>query len=389
MPKTPTDRLSDNEKTADIEIPPPAGAASNRVNARQIPVTGQTAVLRASAELGALDTFLTDPTISEIMVNDLRNVMIEREGKLQFSGFKFQSIDELNRVVRSLCESAGRYLTAEQPYLDLSLPDGSRVHLIGPPVTMGATCITIRKFPHKRFVMQDLLAHSSLDQKMAYFLNVCVMGRLNILVSGGTGSGKTTLLNVLASFIPKSERIITIEDTPELSIQQSNSVRLVTKPASPTSPALTAREMLANSLRMRPDRIIVGEVRRGEALDMLQAMNTGHDGSLSTIHANTYRDAISRLETLCLMSGINLPLLAIRKQIASSIDLIVQTKRLRSGERKITTIAELTGMEGEVITSQELFGFDETKGFKSTGLVPAFAERLKEQSIEFPSNFWI
>jgi pilus assembly protein CpaF len=348
-------------------------------------------------EMGPLDALMKDPSITEIMVNDLRNVMIEKEGKLSFSGFSYQSIDELNRLTRNILDITGRILSPDQPYVDVMLPDGSRVNIVAPPLTLVGPCITIRKFPLRRLNINDLIASEMLDQRIAYFLNVCVVGKLNILISGGTGGGKTTVLNVLASFIPKKDRIITIEDTPELVIQHSNSVRLQTKPQTPTSGAVTARDLVSNSLRMRPDRIIVGECRRSEAFDMLQAMNTGHSGSMTTLHANSTRDALARLETLCMLAGTDLPIAAIRKQITSALDLIVQIKRFRDGKRRIVEIAEVTGMEGETILLQDIFSFEsnldstghiERGRFKVTGLVPTFLDRLRELGIEFPRNYF-
>lgn len=346
-------------------------------------------------EMGALDIFMKDPKITEIMVNDLRNVMIEKDGKMAFSGFSYLSLDELNRLTRNILDITGRILSPDQPYVDTMLPDGSRVNIVGPPLTIQGPCLTIRKFPAQRLTIHDLMAGDCVDQRMAYFFNACVMGQLNILVCGGTGSGKTTLLNVLAAFIPKGERVITIEDTPELSIQHFNSVRLQTKPSTPTSPAVTARDLVANSLRMRPDRIIVGECRRSEAFDMLQAMNTGHSGSMTTLHANSPRDALSRVETLCMFAGTDLPTIAIRKQIASAIDLIVHVKRFRNGKRRVVLVSEVTGMEGEVITLQDIFLYElnpqsqgETGAFKVTGFVPTFLERLRENGVELPRNYF-
>ena len=348
-------------------------------------------------EMGPIEIFMKDPTITEIMVNDIRNVMIEREGKLSFSGFTFTAIDELNRVVRNILEFSGRNLTPEQPYADLMLPDGSRVNIVGPPITVTGPSVTIRKFPASHFSIHDLLAREMLDRRMAFFMNACIQGRLNILISGGTGSGKTTLLNSLTDLIPKGERLITIEDTAELSITHTNSVRMQTQPATPFSDGISARDLMSNALRMRPDRIIIGECRRGEAFDMLQAMNTGHEGSITSIHANSTRDALVRLETLGMMAGVELPLIAIRKQIANAVDLIVQIKRHRSGKRRMVSIAEVTGMEGDVITVQDVFQWESRSGqaghegqgvFKITGLVPTFMDRLREAGIEFPAGFF-
>jgi pilus assembly protein CpaF len=269
------------------------------------------------------------------------------------------------------------------------LPDGSRVNIVTQPLTQLGPCLTIRKFPSRRLSLEDLIQNSFLDKRMAYFLQACTLGRLNLVVSGGTSSGKTTLLNALAMVIPKIERIVTIEDTPELLIQQINSVKLQTKPQMPASPPVTARELVANALRMRPDRIILGECRRGEAFDMLQAMNTGHEGSMTTIHANSPRDALSRLETLCLLAGVDLPVVALRKQISEAIDLVVQTKRFRDGKRRVVAISEVTGMEGEIITTQEIFTTSpDGSQFKCTGFVPTFMDRLKENGFELPAGFF-
>jgi len=338
-------------------------------------------------DLGLIDAFMKDPGITEIMINDTRNIMIEREGKMMIGGVSYRTIDDLNRLTRTILDVTGRILSPDSPYVDVNLPDGSRVNIVGPPLTLHGPCITIRKFPTRRMTVDDLMNNGMLDQRIAYFLNACVVGKLNILISGGTGSGKTTLLNVLASFIPKSERIVIIEDTPELTVDHANSVKLQTKPQTPGSPPILPRELVANALRMRPDRIIVGECRRGEAFDMLQAMNTGHSGSMTTIHANTARDALFRLETLCMLSGLDLPLIAIRKQIATALDFVIQIQRFRNGNRKIVLLSEVVGMEGDVITTQDIFSSD-GESFKTTGLVPTFVERLKAMGIEFPQNYF-
>lgn len=339
-------------------------------------------------DLGPLNVFLSDPSITEIMVNDIRNIMIEREGQLLNTGATIASQEELNRLTRAILDATGRILSPDSPYADVMLADGSRVNIVAPPLTRLGPCITIRKFP-RFFTPQDLLANGTFDQRIGYFLNVCVAARLNLLICGGTGSGKTTLLNALLTFVPQGERVITIEDTPELLVPHKNSVALHTKPVTPGSGAVTARELVSNALRMRPDRLIVGEVRRGEALDMLQAMNTGHEGSMTTIHANSPRDGLTRLETLCLMAGISqLPLHALRKQISEAIDLVVQIKRDRTGVRRISEICEITGMEGEVVTMQDLFSHTASSGFRGTGYVPTFLDRLKEQGIELPPGFF-
>lgn len=341
-------------------------------------------------DLGPVSSLLRDPEITEIMINDVRNVMVERNGKLQYSGYTYPAIDDLNRIVRNILDITGRILSPDSPTVDVMLPDGSRCHIVGPPLTPQGPCITIRKSPQKRFTIQDLMAFGFLDQRMAYFLNICVLGRMNILLSGGTGTGKTTLLNVLCGFIPRGERIVSIEDTPELVIDHPNSVHMQTKLQTPASPAIGARELLAHSLRMRPDRVIVGECRRAEALDMLQAMNTGHEGSMTTVHSNSPRDALARLETLCLMSGVELPLIAIRKQMVSALDLIIQIRRFRDGSRRIVAITEVTGVEQNTITMQDLFLWESgpQPHFKCTGLVPTFVNRLKAAGYEFPAGFF-
>jgi pilus assembly protein CpaF len=360
------------------------------------PMSRSTVLKANMPDLGILESFMKDPDVSEVMVNDLRNIMIEKEGKLLPTRFTFKSIEELNRVVMRILQNTGKMLTPDIPYVDAMLPDGSRVNIVGPPLTVGGPCITIRKFPSRQMTIQDLMARGMIDQTMSYFLNLSVLGRMNILISGGAGSGKTTLLNVLAGFVPKSERIITIEDTAELSIHHPNSVRMQTKLQSPTSGPITARDLVANALRMRPDRIIVGECRRGETFDMLQAMNTGHSGSMTTLHSNSPRDALYRLETLCLMGATEVPISSIRKQIASTLDLVVHIKRFRSGKRRVVAITEITGIESETITTQDIYSYEvdardasaDSGRFKFTGYVPTFLDRLREQGIEIPKNFF-
>ncbi len=350
--------------------------------------------------LGALDSLLEDPEVTEILVNDLRNVMIEKNGKISHSGLRIQSIEELNRIVRNIVEVTGRILSVDQPYIDVMLPDGSRVNIVAPPITLGGPSITIRRFPVKSLTVPDLLRFGTLDNRMAHFLQACIVGRLNLVISGGTGTGKSTLLGALAQWIPPSERLVVIEDTPELRIPHANSVRLQTKPQMPGSPPITARELVANSLRMRPDRVIVGECRTAEAFDMLQAMNTGHEGSMTSIHANNPRDALSRLETLCMLAASDLPISAIRKQIESAVDLVIQIRRFRDGSRRVTSITEVSGMEGETYTTQDIFVFQtrtDTENsvsssmigsYLATGLVPRLVERLKSEGITFPPNFF-
>lgn len=341
-------------------------------------------------ELGPIETFFRDDSVTEIMINDTRNVFIEKGGKLMFSGLRIQAVDDLNRIVRNLADAGGRPITVDHPYADFMLPDGSRVNVIMPPLTLHGPAVTIRRFPKRRPSADDLMANKTFDQRLGYFLNVCVVGKRNILVSGGTGSGKTTLLNLFCQFIPRGERLITIEDTPEIYIQHENCVRMQTRPKDGPLTPIEPRELLANALRMRPDRIILGECRRGEALDMLQAMNTGHEGSMTTLHANSPREALYRLETLVLMSGVDLPLNAIRKYISTSIDLIVQIKRFRSGARKITHVSEVTGMEGDTILLQDIFMLEseEAEVAKALGYVPRFIPDLQEMGIQIAHDYF-
>ena len=348
--------------------------------------------------LGPLEALLNDESVTEIMVNGPEKVFVERLGKLELTEVKFHNNAHLMNIVDRILTPLGRRIDESSPLVDARLADGSRVNIIIPPLALIGPTLTIRKFSQKPLTIENLIAFDTLNEKMAKFLQACVKARVNILVSGGTGSGKTTTLNVVSSFIPNDERIVTIEDAAELRLQQEHVVTLESRPANIEGKGqITIRDLVCNALRMRPDRIIVGEVRSGEALDMLQAMNTGHDGSLTTAHANTPRDALSRLETMVLMSGLELPVRAIREQIASAIDLIVHQSRIRDGSRKITYITEVQHMEGEIITTQDLFryrqeGVDETGKaigrFFSTGLQPDFIEKFKMNGIELPDNFF-
>lgn len=347
---------------------------------------------------GPITSFLKDPSISEIMVNGPNKIYVERNGKLLLTDAKFKNDDHVMHVIKKIVSPLGRRIDESSPMVDARLPNGSRVNAIIPPLAIDGPAITIRKFSEDPFTIEDLINFGTLNAKMAEFLKCCVQGRLNIIVSGGTGSGKTTTLNVLSSFIPNDERIITIEDAAELQLSQDHVVRLETRPANLEGKGeVTIRDLVKNSLRMRPDRIVVGEVRSGEALDMLQAMNTGHDGSLTTGHANSPRDMLSRLETMVLMSGMNLPVKAIRDQIASAIDLIIQQARLLDGSRKITHITEVQGMEGDVIVLQDIFRFEQrgvdSKGkvkgdFVFTGVIPKFMQKLKEKGIAVPTDIF-
>lgn len=345
---------------------------------------------------GPITELLSDSAVTEIMVNGPNHVYIEKSGKLQLTDAKFKNDNHVMHVIKKIVAPIGRRIDESSPMVDARLPDGSRVNAIIPPLAIDGPSITIRKFAEDPFMVNDLINFGTLNSKMAELLRYCVEGRLNIVVSGGTGSGKTTTLNVLSSFIPHNERIVTIEDAAELQLEQTHVVRLETRPANVEGKGeVSIRDLVRNSLRMRPDRIIVGEVRSGEALDMLQAMNTGHDGSLTTGHANSPRDMLSRLETMVLMSGMNLPVKAIRDQAASAIDLIIQQSRIMDGSRKITYITEVQGMEGDVIILQDIFRFDQrgidSKGkvkgeFVSTGIMPKFVQKLKERGITIPPD---
>lgn len=336
---------------------------------------------------GPIQPLLDDPDITEVMVNGPNQVYTERKGKLTLTNVKFEDDEHVLRIIERIILPLGRRIDADTPTVDARLPDGSRVNAVIPPVAIDGPNITIRKFFTDKLTIQQLIDFGSITAKMAEFVKACVISRLNIVISGGTGSGKTTTLNILSGFIPEDERIVTIEDAAELQLHQDHVVRMETKaPNIDGSGEVTIRDLVRNSLRMRPDRIVVGECRGGEALDMLQAMNTGHDGSLTTVHANAPRDALSRLETLSLMSGLNMPLTVIREQIASAVDLIVQQSRLKDGSRKITYITEVAGMEGSTIVMTDIFRFEQTGvgedgkimgELKPTGIRPMFIDRLE------------
>ena len=341
--------------------------------------------------LGPLEDLLADPEITEIMVNGCDQVYVERNGKLYLTGRTFLDDDSVLAVIERIVSPIGRRIDESQPYVDARLPDGSRVNAIIPPLSLVGPCLTIRKFSRRPFTAEDLIRLGTWTPPIVAFLRACVLGRKSMIISGGTGSGKTTLLNVVSAFIPPGERIITIEDAAELRLNQPHVVRLEARPPNIEGKgAVTIRDLVRNALRMRPDRIIVGEVRGGEALDMLQAMNTGHEGSLTTIHANSPRDVISRLETMVLMAGMDLPLRAIREQIGSAIHLIVHEARYSDGTRKISRIAEVVGLEGDQVTMQDIFVFEQTGVDRTgkvlgrhmpTGAVPTFLEELKVRGI--------
>jgi pilus assembly protein CpaF len=347
---------------------------------------------------GPLEPLLRDKTISDILVNTYKQVFVERAGKLESVPAAFQDDAHLLRVIDRIVSGVGRRIDDSSPMVDARLPDGSRVNAIIAPLAVDGPLLSIRRFPAERLQAEDLVGFKALAPNMLEFLRHCVNAKLNCLVSGGTGAGKTTLLNVLSSFISSRERIVTIEDAAELQLRQEHVVRLETRPANVEGKgAVKQRQLLVNSLRMRPDRIIVGEVRGEEALDMLQAMNTGHDGSLTTVHANTPRDALSRLETMVAMANVNLPDKAMRQQIASAIQIVVQQARMSDGTRKVTSISEITGMEGDIITMQEIFRFDKQglgpEGkvmgrFVATGVRPKVCERLRASGISLPPEMF-
>ncbi len=346
---------------------------------------------------GPIEEFLKDRDVTEIMVNNYNTIYIEKFGKIYKTDKSFVDENHLMRIIDKVVSRIGRRVDEASPYVDARLPDGSRVNIIIPPLSLIGPVMTIRKFPADPFTAEDLIKMGTFTRKVMEFLKACVKGRINILISGGTGTGKTTLLNVVSSFLPEDERIITIEDAAELQLHQEHVIRLESRPPNIEGKGMvTIRDLVRNALRMRPDRIVVGEVRGGEALDMLQAMNTGHDGSLSTVHANSPRDVLSRLETMVLMAGVDLPVRAIREQISSAINLIVHMGRLKDGTRKVVKVTEIQGMEGDIITMQDLFVYDffadmDIHGrFKgsliATGLRPKFISRLHDYGIEIPPS---
>ncbi len=348
--------------------------------------------------LGPIEPLLHDPEISDILVNTHRQVYIERRGRLEQTPITFRDDGHLRVIIDRIVSRVGRRVDEASPYVDARLPDGSRVNAIIPPLAIDGPILSIRRFAVKALTMDDLLRYGTLNEHMATILQGIVKSRLNVLISGGTGSGKTTLLNILSGYIPPDERIVTIEDSAELQLQQPHVVRLETRPPNIEGKGqVTSRDLVRNALRMRPDRIVVGEVRGDEVLDMLQAMNTGHDGSLTTLHANSARDAMQRLETLMQLSGVQLPDKAMREQISSALDVIVQVSRLSDGRRKIMTVAEVTGMEGNVVTMQDIFVF-QRKGmgedgtvlgeYRPTGIRPKFIDRLKLAGVSVPASIF-
>lgn len=345
--------------------------------------------------LGPLEPLLADMTISDILVNSYSNIYIERRGKLEKTAISFKDDEHLMRVIERIVSTVGRRIDEAQPMVDARLTDGSRVNAIIPPLSIDGPVLSIRRFGADPLKMAALIENGALTREIAMLFEMCVKARLNIIISGGTGAGKTTLLNALSAYIPADERIVTIEDSAELQLQQPHVVRLETRPPNIEGKGeVTQRDLVRNALRMRPDRIVVGEVRGGEAIDMLQAMNTGHDGSLTTIHANTPRDTLARLETMIQMTGMRLSDRAMRQQIASAVNVVIQVARLTDGTRRIMSISEITGMEGETVAMQEIFQFErvgiDSMGkvlgrFRGTGIRPRFAERLKQYGMQLPS----
>jgi pilus assembly protein CpaF len=346
---------------------------------------------------GPIEPLLNDSTVSEVMVNGPKKIYFERKGRLLLSDVQFDDDEHVRRVIDRIVSPLGRHVDEASPIVDARLPDGSRVNVVIPPISLVGPTITIRKFTKEKLRVDDLIRFGSITPEIADFLRACVHARLNIVISGGTGSGKTTLLNVLSNFIPDDERIVSIEDSAELQLAKEHWIRLETRPANiEGSGAVTARDCMKTTLRMRPDRVIVGECRGGEALDMLQAMNTGHDGSLTTGHANSPRDMLSRLETMVLMAGMDLPVRAIREQISAAVDVIVQQSRMRDGSRKVTHITEVQGMEGDKITLQDVFLFEQEAfengkvigTIKPTGVRPKFMPKIEESGISLPPSIF-
>jgi pilus assembly protein CpaF len=347
--------------------------------------------------LGPLQPLLEDDTITEVMVNGAKNIYIERKGKLHRVPVTFENNDHVLRIIDRIVAPLGRRIDESSPYVDARLQDGSRVNAVIPPISLVGPVLTIRKFSKNPITVEQLVQFGSISMEALQFLKACVESRLNIIISGGTGSGKTTLLNVMSGFIPDDERIITIENAAELQLRQEHVVTLESRPPNIEGRGeITIRDLVINSLRMRPERIIVGECRGGETLDMLQAMNTGHDGSMTTAHANSPRDTLARIETMCLMAGMELPVRAIREQVASAIDVIVQQERMRDGTRKVVTVTEVSGMEGDIITMTDIFSFEQT-GVESgkiigrlrpTGLRPKFMDKIEAAGINLPPSIF-
>jgi pilus assembly protein CpaF len=355
-------------------------------------------ILDETLGFGPLEALLKDPTISDILINGPHNIFVERRGKLEKTEIKFRDNDHLLQIIDRIVSKVGRRVDETSPMVDARLPDGSRVNAIIPPLALDGPTVSIRRFGSNPLKLEDLLNYKAFTPEMAMLMEACIKARLNVLISGGTGCGKTTLLNTLSSFIPEDERVITIEDAAELQLQQEHVVRLETRPPNIEGKgAVTTRDLVRNALRMRPERIIIGECRGSESLDMLQAMNTGHAGSMTTLHANNPREGLSRLETMIMMGGFEMPIKAMRQQIASAIDIIIQANRLQGGPRKVTSITEVLNMEQDVIIMQDIFKFKQLGidqngrafgQFESTGVRPSFVSRLESKGIKLPSNLF-
>ena len=399
-------RLNDSSMTEEKLHALARSELAQVVAAEQIPLTPSERVRlidEIAADVlgyGPLEPLLDDDDVTEIMVNRHDQVYVERNGRIHESHLRFTSEAQLRRVIDRIVSRVGRRIDESSPLVDARLEDGSRVNAVIPPLAVNGSSLTVRKFARTPYRVDDLIQFGTMTREMATVLDAAVRAKLNILVSGGTGTGKTTLLNVLSAFIPASERIITIEDAVELQLQQDHVVRLESRPPNIEGRGeISIRDLVRNSLRMRPDRIVIGEVRGGESLDMLQAMNTGHEGSISTIHANSPRDAIARMETLVLMAGMDLPLRAIREQVASAIDIIIQIGRLKDGTRRVTHLTEVQGMEGDIVTLQDAFAFDYAAGIDEhgrfrgqavpTGVRPRFAEHMADMGISIPMSVFI
>lgn len=337
---------------------------------------------------GAIQPLLEDPSVTEVMVNGAFKVYIEQKGLIKKTPIKFKDNKELLEILLQFAQSMGKHLSRRHPTLDSRLPDGSRVNIVIPPVAVDGPSLTIRKFSPFSLNHEHLINSGMLDERMAYFLSCCVQAKMNLLVCGGTGSGKTTLLNVLSSFIPSHERIVTIEDAAELKIKNENTVRLESRAPQENDPGITIRQLVINALRMRPDRIVVGECRGPEAMDMLFAMNTGHEGSMSTLHANSCREALRRLEGMIMLAGIDIPLKVIREHMSSALNVLVNVQRFQDGSRKITEIVEVGRMEEDVILTQEIFKYDHESGFQSMGFVPRFIHLFERRGVKFPKDFF-
>jgi pilus assembly protein CpaF len=394
MSKMSSERLKEELRMVIDVLLAEAGAALNSQERRQMVTDIQNEVMGH----GPIEPLLHDPTVSDILINGSQSIFVERAGRIEPTDLKFDDDAHLMRIIDKIVSRVGRRIDESSPMVDARLPDGSRVNAIIPPLAIDGPSMSIRRFAVIPLKMDDLIARQSVPAVFAELLSAMVKAKLNILISGGTGSGKTTMLNVLSGFIPEQERIITIEDAAELQLQQAHVIRLETRPANIEGKGeISQRALVRNSLRMRPDRIVLGEVRAGEAFDMLQAMNTGHEGSMATVHANTPRDALSRLENMLGMAGLNLPPKAMRQQIASAITAVVQLSRLTDGQRKLMSISEVTGMEGDIVTMQEIFSFQQTgvgeRGevlghFKASGVRPRFIDRVRSFGIKLPEQMF-